>query len=71
MVYAEASETTDAMMTEMETLITGVANLLSKAGEDNTKLERSALVRETEFEAQREALRRSELWLARKSSEAE
>ena len=70
-VYAEASETTDAMMTEMETLITGVANLLSKAGEDNTKLERSALVRETEFEAQREALRRSELWLARKSSEAE
>ena len=29
--YAEAAETTDAMMTEMETLITSVANLSSKA----------------------------------------
>merc|ERR1739836_105180 len=46
------------MMTEMETLITSVANLSSKASEDNIKLERSALGR-------------SELWLARKSNEAE
>ena len=69
--YAETAETTDAMMTEMETLITSVANLSSKASEDNIKLERSAMVRETEFEVLREALRRSELWLARKSNEAE
>merc|ERR1719229_1648394 len=58
-------------MTEMETLITSVANLTSKASEDNIELERSAMVRETEFEELRETLRRSELWLSRKSNEAE
>ena len=69
--YAEAAETTDAMMTEMETLITSVANLSSKASEDNIKLDGSAMVGETEFEVLRESLRRSELWLAKKSNEAE